>query len=629
MNKKVDKPPTPKGNKRSRKTRIQSLKASDPEKYSIIEEIRQDLVEGKHLQSMADLRQFAFLNELSIGNASSRKAAIPSFLISLSELPTCKVASLQDSIKKFKSGKQNLESWRKAIVKSALPSKQTRSLETSLSSESIDKLAIVIDNASDDGDTNLLLQLEKRCEDLIKNSKDKERVKLRYFQANAVKGITRSRRSSQESSWDFEKTNRVKYLLLLRQALADPEFQTAEQVVQFQIRTNLAYALLDLNRPVAANEQCLDILSVYPHFAKALLCQSFSIQQIALSIYDLGHQNVLMAHVLSLLDQSMDREAFWESGDREYYVSQIETRRSWIRESLTAAGYDPTFDLDDFNLGDTEEECKYRKWCLHERLFINPMNESLTKNFAARDVFHLPSHSYKIQDVSRFPVYFNLLKQEYVSARYRLFIAIHNSSPDFIMREVLMLDGGENQVLGHQTEELRSAYRSLYSIFDKIGVFLNSYLNLGLKTKKVQFRHIWFQKQNNQSHQFHPIFKKSQNWALEGLFFLSKDLYDDTFQETAEPDAAKLNQLRNQVEHRFLILQQLPNATPRGDQWTISVKEFQFKTLRLLKLAREALFYLSITMCLEEQEKENKRDDTIRVVHKAKPIDPISKLEDL
>ena len=496
-----------------------------------------------------------------------------------------------------------------------------------VTAESIDKLALAIDYASDDGDIDRLTQLEDECKSLIRNSEGESRVQLLYFQANAISGKIQARPQSHGSSWSSNLPDRVRILLLLRQSISDPAFHTITPLVQCQISTNLANALSGLSRPVAANEQCLSTLSVFPHFAKALLSLSSSIQQIAMSIYDDNHQIILMAHVLSLLNQVLHSEAFWESGDRELYVPQIEERRIWISDNLERAGYDPTFDLSDFCLGDTEEERLYRNWCLQERLFINPLNESHTENLAARDVFHLPSHNYKIDEVARFPDYYNLLKQEYVSARYRVFVAIHNKAPEFIMREVLLLDGGENQVLGHQTEELRSAYRSVYSIFDKIGIFLNSYLNLGFKPKQVQFRHIWFQKRNDQNQQLNPFFEQSQNWALRGLFSLSKDLYDDTFQEVAEPDAAKLNQLRNQIEHRFLIIQRHPNQTPRGDQSTISVSDFQQKTLRLLRLAREALFYLSITMCLEEQRKEQENDDMERVVYKARPIDPSVRLD--
>ena len=98
---------------------LRSLKSSDPEKYSVIEEIRQELTTNKALVSMADLRHFAFLHGLSIGSASSRKAAIPAFLRSLSDLPTDNVISMQDPIRDFKHEDQKLESWRKVIIQQA------------------------------------------------------------------------------------------------------------------------------------------------------------------------------------------------------------------------------------------------------------------------------------------------------------------------------------------------------------------------------------------------------------------------------------------------------------------------------------------------------------------------------
>lgn len=109
----------PNGNGRVGKGVLRSLKSSDPEKYSAIEEIRQELTTNKVLATMADLRHFAFLHGLSIGNASSRKAAIPAFLRSLSDLPTRDVVALQDPIREFKHEDQSLESWRKVIIHQA------------------------------------------------------------------------------------------------------------------------------------------------------------------------------------------------------------------------------------------------------------------------------------------------------------------------------------------------------------------------------------------------------------------------------------------------------------------------------------------------------------------------------
>ena len=50
-----------------------------------------------------------------------------------------------------------------------------------------------------------------------------------------------------------------------------------------------------------------------------------------------------------------------------------------------------------------------------------------------------------------------------------------------------MLDNGEGQALGHYTEDLRSAFRSAYAIFDKVGLFLNDYFQIGLEPGKVSF----------------------------------------------------------------------------------------------------------------------------------------------
>ena len=52
------------------------------------------------------------------------------------------------------------------------------------------------------------------------------------------------------------------------------------------------------------------------------------------------------------------------------------------------------------------------------------------------------------------------------------------------MRDVRMLDSGEGQVLGHFTEDLRSAFRSAYAIFDKIGAFLERLLPNRNQTQK-------------------------------------------------------------------------------------------------------------------------------------------------
>ena len=288
-------------------------------------------------------------------------------------------------------------------------------------------------------------------------------------------------------------------------------------------------------------------------------------------------------------------------------------QRDRILAHLVDLAYDEDFDFNQWSLGVTEEERDYRLWCLRERLFLNPLNEAYVESVAARDVLHLPDHTYKLGEIPRFPAYYNLLKQEYVSARYRLYRATHQHDPDFLMAEVLMLDSGEGQALGQYTEDLKVAFRSAYSLFDKIGLFLNDYFQVGLATGEVNFRRVWSEKSSGGASRVRPTFMGRRNWLLRGLYILSKDLFDEEFEEVAEPDAAELAGLRNQIEHRFLSLQHSEEGLSTDTHRLIPIGAFQGKTLRLLKMAREALIYLSLAMHREEALRAEANGDESRI----------------
>ena len=396
-------------------------------------------------------------------------------------------------------------------------------------------------------------------------------------------------------------------------------------IIACQIRTNLANRLNNLGRPIAANEQWLKVLQTDPRFAKALASQANAIGSYAGTLYDHSHASILLAAARSLFDSALDDDAFWESGDRDSVAPDLMEKRRQIANYLLRSRYDEEIDLNQWSLGATEEERSYRCWCLRERLFLNPLNEAYTDSIAASDVLHLPSHTYRIEDVPGFPLYYNLMKQEYVSARYRLYRATHEDDPDFLMRDVLMLDGGEGQVLGQYTEDLRSAFRSSYAIFDKIGLFLNDYFRIGLDPRKVGFRNLWLESNGSE---IRPIFKGHPNWPLRGLYFLSKDLFDEAFKEVAEPDAADLAQLRHQVEHRFLSFQHPEYGESTETHRLMSIEDFRAKTLRLLKMAREALIYVSLAMHREEalRTKTTENDGTIIMSIPSRRIESFQRL---
>ena len=466
--------------------------------------------------------------------------------------------------------------------------------------QTLDDLAYAIDVASDAGDEASLRQLGGDCESRLGTAEGEDRVLLYYYQSNTYSSIIEAKQHDADYIWNWEQSDGIQNILLLRRAISEPAFETIHPIITCQIRTNLANRLNTLGRPVAANEQWLKVLETNPRFAKALACQAQGVAYYAGTLYDHNHTSILLAAARSLYDAALDNDAFWESGDRDSIAPELIEEREQIIAHLIRVVYDEEFDLNRWSLGATEEERSYRRWCLHERLFLNPLNEAYTSSVAATDVLHLPNHTYRIGDAPRFPAYYNLMKQEYVSARYRLYRSTHEDDPDYLMRDVLMLDSGEGQALGHYTEDLRSAFRSSYAIFDKISLFLNDYFQIGLEPKKVSFRNVWSEKPNSAVFDIRPRFKGHRNWPLRGLYFLSNDLFDKTFEEVSEPDAANLARLRHQVEHRFLSIQHFQDRESTETHGLISIEDFQDKTLRLLKMAREALIYVSLAMHREE-----------------------------
>ena len=472
--------------------------------------------------------------------------------------------------------------------------------------QSLGDLARDIDAASDSEDQEALCRLSDLCEEELHSTEGSDRILLLYYRSNALSSIVGIKAKDPQYEWSWHQPETVKSIHLLRRAIAEPSFMEIDNVRSCQIRTNLANHLHSIGRPVAANEQRLLVLRNVPQFAKVLAGRGRNLTAYARLVYDPGHSSLLLAAARSQLDASLQKSALWESGDRDSYESELVNERNEIADELQRRCFDEKFDIDQWSLGRSRKERDFRKWCLHERLFLNPLNDAYTTSVAATDVLHLPDHVYKVGELAIFPAYFNLLKQEYVSARYRLYKAMFVREPAFVMREVLLLDSGEGQALGHRTEDLKACYRSAYAIFDKVAHFLNDYFKLGIHPRSVSFRNVWFEGADRQSRVIRSEFAESRNWLLRGMYYLSQDLFDCEFEEVAEPDALALSQLRNQMEHRFLSFKHLVTEQSTGTHQFISIEDFETKSVRLLKLAREVLLYLCLAMHQEETRRREK-----------------------
>lgn len=473
--------------------------------------------------------------------------------------------------------------------------------------EHISALAQEVNSASDDGDIDALRRLAGECAEGAEACDGPRRVILRYFESNAFGGIADQTGRDAAQSWSWEHPDLIAQILALRKAARDPSYPETPRDIQCQIRTNLGNTLSRIGRPIAAIEQWNAALDLNSKFAMAWGSRGTGLEAYASQLFDHGHAGIILHEAARSLATAISKNAYWEM-DHPIAHSSFRRKKAAIDAALERIEFDKSVDLDRWSLGRSHEEKRYRRWCLHNALFLTPLNDALTLSVAARDVLHLPDHSYTLEEEPRYPRYYNILKQEFVSARFRLFRALECEDPKYAFKDVLLLDEGEDNLYGFYLEDLKSAFRIAYGIFDKVALFLNEYFGVGLPPNGVSLRSVWASKHKGQSAlTLRPPFQDKCNWMLRGLYFLSKDLLDPDFKDNAEPDAERLYELRQQAEHRFLGFSEMRDVvTDDGAHEILPLYRFEDRALRILKLAREAIMYLSLAMHAEEIERKAK-----------------------
>jgi len=159
-------------------------------------------------------------------------------------------------------------------------------------------------------------------------------------------------------------------------------------------------------------------------------------------------------------------------------------------------------------------------------------------------------------------------------------------------------------------EKTKIAFRMCYSLFDKISYLLNLYLKIGHDQNSVNFRTIWYVK-GDKKRGLKKELSITKNWPLRGLFWLSKDLDEKGFDSPIEPESKEIATIRNYLEHKsFKIVDILdPSWTIGSETYEIGRSRFYEKTLKILKLSRSALMYLSFLIYTEERERGKSRGD--------------------
>jgi hypothetical protein len=480
--------------------------------------------------------------------------------------------------------------------------------------EALEKLGRLIDNAGDAADVTALEKATGLCAQYRTRDLDREHTALSYyFESNTWEELRQHRRSVSEM-WDWDQPEYTHSLLALRRAWQYAQSSGLNGYRKSQILTNTANSLSHVGRVVEAIRLWNAALNETKPFPMAQGNRGRGFYYYGQRTHDPGHQFLLMRQAYRDIEDALKYNLYPQA------TAALEAVADDILQFYGASRLAGQFDLDHHSLGDEEEDVKYRKWGLRHGLFLTPLNELGAYTIAAADTLLLPGITGPLDQGPHHFGFFNQMKQEYVTARYSLFKGVTGRRRHYSDRGVKLVNTLDYPVYSRWIEEVKTAFRVAYSLFDKTAYFLNDYFELGIPERQVGFRTLWYEGLRRERRLRQELTGR-KNIALQALFWVSRDLYEpDEYQELLEPEAQKLADIRNHIEHKYLkVHEHEPGPPPEANNpmrgladtlaYSVGQTEFQDKTLRLLQLARATLIYLVHAVYLEERRKEVEHGD--------------------
>jgi len=469
-----------------------------------------------------------------------------------------------------------------------------------------DSFGKLIDIGFFDGDQNLLFKLESE-KDLIDLTKldDFHLATYYYDLSNLYSSIRRLSNPDPRENWTLDDEFLKQEIYNLRKSISLSGFHKIVKERRCQIYTNLGNSLSFVGRSIQAQAEWLNSLNIIPNFPMTLGNMSNGLVTYSLILLEEKDKYIAINFAYKYIKKALELRDFLEQGAINYFDSiKVYLDENFHPDLLKK---EIVFDKRKIKFNLTKKS-KYRAWINSNKLLLNPINDLTAKGNLKFDDLVLPAILMPKESNPIYHILFNQIKQEYCSARYNLFLYGLQRKNHYSDKQVIMANYNNLFQYSYRTEVLKNAFKTFYSIFDKIGYFLNDYLGINNEPHKVSFRNIWYT--NYQKGEINPIFNSKVNWSMRALFWVSKDLFDDDFKDTIEPESKYINQLRNYIEHKALIITKIPfdeMVEKNSFNYAIGEENFEKKTLKIAKLVREAIMYLCFAV--EQIEREFNPDN--------------------
>lgn len=384
-------------------------------------------------------------------------------------------------------------------------------------------------------------------------------------------------------------------------------------ILLLHIYTNYANGLDSCGRVIEALRIYRKAIELCPMFGMAVGNYGRALQFYANTVNDSGHYEELHCYAYQAVRRAL------ETGDSNMHESAIKYFQRMVKEY--EASCDSTYLSEpivhnQYNLGDLEER-EYRLWCLGKHLFLNPLNDLIEQEAAfAHDPLTITRYTEMINknevderregEPPKWFAMLNQLKEEYVYARFLCFEGtVKQGEVHYADKEVkLSLASYDYANYSIRIEELKSAYKTLFSIFDQIGFFINEFWELGFQERTADAYHV-----------FKCTKYPKDNVALTALYW-SYCEFVERFGNAESASEEGLKTLRNALEHKFVKVHEYDykgQLQIENDRfYHVSEEELKLYVIRLLELAREWIIEIVYAVGIEES-KKGKNDKAVHM----------------
>lgn len=419
--------------------------------------------------------------------------------------------------------------------------------------------------------------------------------------------------STSSDEQEFSVNYRKKALFYFRKAILLLESSGDNYEILLPIYTNYANDLDSCGRVIEALRIYRKALTIKNSFGMAIANYGRALGFYADIVNDPGHCRELHCHAyqsikkaLEIKDVNMHAEAI------AFFEKQIEDYEKHLdKKILSNPIIYPEYDLGAY------DEKGYRSWCLHNHLFLNPLNDLMVLEAAfAHDPLTITQYTEHVHrdEVSEKsngnpPKWFamlNQLKEEFIYARFLCYEGIEKKAETHYADRNVLLSLANYDYVNYSIrhEQLKSAFRISYSLFDQIAFMINEFWGLGLGERQADAHHVFDCK-------YYP----TDNIALTALFWAFNE-FKKEYIEGAGALEKELKTLRHALEHKFVQVHEYPypNELQIMDDRFYHISESSLKehTLRILTLAREWIMELVYAIAIEER-KDQDRENAIQL----------------